>query len=157
MGLSNDRLQRIVLADDQRVFRAGVARALRADAGLDVVGEATSIMDVLSIVRSAGPDVVLLGTQARSDSGLGNLTRLRECFPEVKVIVCPASDDLEHIEAAFRFGAVGCVLSTTDPAEIATAVRRVIEATEYRAHSAPTIKQVAVARALLELKVSKSN
>jgi DNA-binding NarL/FixJ family response regulator len=103
--VSSDSPLRIVLDDDERMFRAGIASALRADAGLDVVGEATSGTDVFSIIRSVEPDAVLLATRAPEHNRLGRLSRLRECFPEVKVIVCLASADLEQIEAAFRLGA----------------------------------------------------
>jgi two-component system nitrate/nitrite response regulator NarL len=154
--VSSDRPLRIVLDDDERMFRVGIASALRADAGLEVVGKATSGTDVFSVIRSVEPDAVLLATRPPDHHGLGRLSRLRECFPEVKVIVCPASADLEQLEAAFRLGAAGCVLATIDPVAIAAAIRRVIEATDYRAHDVSTIDEDLVAQ-LWELKVHESN
>jgi DNA-binding NarL/FixJ family response regulator len=130
--VSNDRLLRIVVADHGWA-RVGVAAALRADPGFELVGEASYDTDVLSITRSAGPDVVLLGPRKPDHGGLSCLSQLRKCHPEVKVIVCSASADLDHIEAVFRLGAAGCILSTIAPAELAAAIRRVVEATEYHA------------------------
>jgi CheY-like chemotaxis protein len=129
--VSGDRLLRIVVAADHPLIRVGVATALKADVGLDVVGEASAGTDVLSITRSAGPDVVLLATNRREQDGLGCLSLLRERYPEVKVIVCSGSADLDHVEAVFRLGASGCILSTIAPADLAGAVRRVVEAAEY--------------------------
>jgi DNA-binding NarL/FixJ family response regulator len=156
LRLSSDRRLRIVLDDDERMFRAGVASALKADAGLEVVAHSTFGMDVFSIIRSVDPDAVLLATRAPEHDGLGRLSRLRECFPELKVIVCPASADLEQMEVAFKLGAAGCVLATIDPAAIAAAIRRVIEATEYRAYDRSTIDQELFVE-LWALKVRESN
>jgi DNA-binding NarL/FixJ family response regulator len=133
VGVSRDRPLRIVVVDHRWFPRVGVATALKAETSLEVVGEAACGTDVLSITRSAAPDVVLLGTRIPNHDGLACLSLLRECHPEVKVIVCSASADLDHIEAAFRLGASGCILSTIAPAELAGAIRRVVEAAEYRA------------------------
>jgi DNA-binding NarL/FixJ family response regulator len=154
--VSSESPLRIVLDDDERMFRSGIASALRADAGLDVVGESTSGTDVFSIIRSVEPDAVLLATRAPEHHGLGRLSRLRECFPDVKVIVCPSSADVEQIEAAFRLGAAGCVLTTIDPFAIAASVRRVLEATEYRSHDVSTIGEDLVAH-LRELRIREPN
>jgi DNA-binding NarL/FixJ family response regulator len=143
-----DRLVRIVVADDHPLMHFGVAMALRADPAFDVVGQATSDTEVLTLARSAGPDVAVLVTRARGHDGLGCLSRLRECYPDVKVIICSASADLEHIEAAFRLGASGCVVATIERAELAAAIRRVVEATEYHALSVSRLDQDAPARFL---------
>jgi CheY-like chemotaxis protein len=129
---SHDGLLRIVVAH-HRWARVDVAAVLKADTGLEVVGEASHDRDVLSIVRSTRPDVVLLGTRIPDHDGLGCLSLLRECHPEAKVIVCSASPDLDHIENVFRLGASGCILSTIAPAELAAAIRMVVEAAEYHA------------------------
>jgi DNA-binding NarL/FixJ family response regulator len=142
------RLLRIVVAADHPLIRVGVTTALKADVGLEVVGEASAGTDVLSITRSAGPDVVLLAPQRRKDGGLGCLSRLCECYPEVKVIVCSGSADPDHIEAVLRLGASGCILSTIAPADLAAAVHRVVEAADYHALGTPAIKQDAPAHLL---------
>jgi DNA-binding NarL/FixJ family response regulator len=151
--VSSDRLLRIVVAD-HRLARVGVAAALKAETDLEVVGEASYDTDVLSITRLAGPDVVLLGTRIPDHDGLGCLSLLRERHPEVKVIICSASADLDHIEAVFRLGASGCILSTIAPAELAAAIRRVVEAAEY--HAGVTIHEDAAAH-LLGLDVQELN
>jgi CheY-like chemotaxis protein len=139
------KLLRIAVAD-LRCARVDVAAVLKADTGLEVVGEASHDRDVLSITRSTGPDVVLLGTRIPDHDGLGCLSLLRECHPEVKVIVCSASPDLDHIENVFRLGASGCILSTIAPAELAAAIRRVVEAAEY--HARETIHEDAAVQLL---------
>jgi DNA-binding NarL/FixJ family response regulator len=131
--VSRDRPLRIVVVDHRWIRRVAVAAALKADASLEIVGEVPCGRDVLSITRSAAPDVVLLGTRIPNDDGLSCLSLLRECHPEVKVIVCSASADLDHIETVFRLGASGCILSTIAPVELAAAIRRVVEAAEYHA------------------------
>jgi DNA-binding NarL/FixJ family response regulator len=122
-----------MVVDDRWIFRVALAAALKADTSLEIVGEVPCGPDVLSITRSAAPDVVLLGTRIPNHDGLGCLSLLRECHPEVKVIVCPASADLDHIEAVFRLGASGCILSTIAPVELAAAIRTIVEAAEYQA------------------------
>ncbi|HEX4679782.1 MAG TPA: response regulator transcription factor [Gaiellaceae bacterium] len=125
-----------MVVDDQWIRRVAVAAALKADTSLEIVGEVPCGSDVLSLTRSAAPDVVLLGTRIPNQDGLGCLSLLRECHPEVKVVVFSASADLDHVEDVFRLGASGCILSTIAPLELAAAIRRIVEAAEYQA-SAP--------------------
>jgi DNA-binding NarL/FixJ family response regulator len=122
-----------MVVDDQWIRRVAVAAALKADTSLEVVGEVPCGRDVLPLTRSTAPDVVLLGTRILNHDALGCLSLLRESHPEVKVIVFSASRDLDHIEDVFRLGASGCILSTIAPLELAAAIRRIVEAAEYRA------------------------
>jgi DNA-binding NarL/FixJ family response regulator len=123
-------LLRIVVAVEHPLLNVAVTSALTAEAGFDVVAEAALGSDVLSITRLAEPDVALFITRSLRDDGLGCVPRLRTCCPDVKVIIGSPSAVLDHIETAFRLGACGFVL-TADPADLAAAVRRVVEGTAY--------------------------
>jgi DNA-binding NarL/FixJ family response regulator len=135
---------RIVVADERRLMRVAVTKALKAAAGFDVVGVAAPGTDVLSITRAAAPDVVLLATRSLGSESLGCLARLCECHPDVKVIVCSATTDLEHIEKAFRRGACGYVLTPVEPAELVAAIQRVVEGAGYRPRIVPALDQDAL-------------
>jgi DNA-binding NarL/FixJ family response regulator len=123
-------------------MRIAVTKALKADARFDVVGVAAPGTDVLSITRAAGPDVVLLATRSLGSESRGCLARLCECHPDVKVIVCSASAELEQIERVFRLGACGYVVTPVEPAELVAAIRRVVEGAGYRPGTVPALHRV---------------
>jgi DNA-binding NarL/FixJ family response regulator len=86
---------RIVIAEDQVLLRAGLARLL-ADAGMEVVGEAGDAPDLLRKVAAHRPDVAIVDVQMppdRTDDGLRAAIAIRREQPEVGVLVLSQFSD----------------------------------------------------------------
>jgi DNA-binding NarL/FixJ family response regulator len=122
---------RIVLADDHRLTLAGVRAALEQSGHIDVVGEAFSGEDVLPVVRSCNPDVVLLDLRLPKVDGLTCLDMLRKNHPDVKVVMFSATTTPDEIESALRRGASAYILKSVNPLDLAAVVRQAVEATVY--------------------------
>jgi DNA-binding NarL/FixJ family response regulator len=122
---------RVLLADDSVLFREGVARVLR-DGGLEVMGQAGDVPELLALVRAAPPDAVVVDIRmppTHTTEGLDAAARLRDEFPQVGVLVLSA-----HVEPAYALELVesgaegaGYLLKDriTDVDELVEAVRRV--------------------------------
>ena len=77
---------RVLLADDHPLMIAAVRSALESEKDFEIVGEATSGSQVMPLVSSARPDVVLIDLRLPEVDGLTCLERIREKHPSVKVV-----------------------------------------------------------------------
>jgi len=114
---------RVLLADDQRLVRSGFRMILRADPGLDVVGEAGDGVEAVALARELRPDVVLMDVRMPRLDGI-EATRqlLREQDPP-RVLVLTTFDLDEYVYAALRAGASGFLLKDAPEEQLAAAIR----------------------------------
>ena len=101
---------RIVIADDHRIFRAGLRRLLEAEAGFEVVGEAADGSEVVPLVQALRPDVLLLDVAMPRVSGLEVLRALADRRIQVRTIVLTAAIDRTDFVKALQLGAWGVVM-----------------------------------------------
>ena len=77
---------RILIADDHVLVRSGLRELLRADSGLEVVGEAGDGAETLRLAAELAPDLVLLDITMPGESGIATAARLKEAHPELVVL-----------------------------------------------------------------------
>jgi DNA-binding NarL/FixJ family response regulator len=116
---------RVVLVDDHELFRAGVRSEL--DGLVDVVGDAATVADAVTLIREQAPDVVLLDVHMPDGGGLEVIRRLAGEPAGVHFLALSVSDAAEDVIAVIRAGARGYVTKTISGADLADAVRRVHE------------------------------
>ena len=95
---------RVVLADDASLFREALASALRA-AGHQVVGEAGDAAELVELVRTAGPDVVILDVRmppTRTTEGLDAAVEIRQAFPAVGILILSQDIQTQHVIRLLR-------------------------------------------------------
>ena len=116
---------RVVLVDDHGMFRAGV----RAELGgsVEVVGEASTVPQAVTVITALTPDVVLLDVHMPDGGGRAVLEAIRPTLPQVKFLALSVSDAAEDVIGLIRAGARGYVTKTIAADERADAVRRVAE------------------------------
>jgi two-component system, NarL family, nitrate/nitrite response regulator NarL len=101
---------RIVIADDHRIFRAGLRRLLEAEPGFEVVGEAADGSEVAPLVEQLRPDILLLDVAMPRVAGLEVLRTLAERGIAVRTIVLTAAIDRTAFVKALQLGAWGVVM-----------------------------------------------
>jgi len=138
---------RILIADDHELMLQGVRHALALDGGFELVGEARTGSEVLPLVSRTNPDVVLLDLRMPGIDGLGCLQRIRARHPEVKVVICSMSTDVDQIQAAFQRGACGYVVKSIPPGDLGPAIRQSVDGTAYHALGLPAMSEETAARA----------
>ena len=121
---------RVVVADDQPVVRAGVAMLLDVQPDIAVVAEAGDGEEVVELVRSHRPDVVVMDLRMPGVDGIEATRRLLEDVatdPDrlVKVLVLTTFDDVGSVRGALRAGASGFLLKQAAPHDLPAAVRKV--------------------------------
>ncbi|MDT4917002.1 MAG: hypothetical protein QOH89_1702 [Pseudonocardiales bacterium] len=116
---------RVVLVDDHAMFRTGV----RAELGnrVDVVGEAGTVPEAITVITSAQPDVVLLDVHMPDGGGLAVLEAVSRQLPQIRFLALSVSDAAEDVIAVIRAGASGYVTKTISADDLAAAIMRVAD------------------------------
>jgi DNA-binding NarL/FixJ family response regulator len=122
---------RVILADDHTLVRAGIRALLEKLPGVEVVGEVSDGREVLNLVRTHRPDVVLMDISMPGLNGLEAAERLAKEFPEVRVIILSMHHNEEYVWRALKAGAAGYLLKKAATAELATALQRVAHGETY--------------------------
>ena len=114
---------RILLVDDQPLFREGLHTLLSVQPDFEVVGEAGNGMEALRLARSLLPAVVLMDLQMPVLDGVEATRRLREEQPACRVIVLTTFDDDELVFDGLRAGAIGYLLKDAPSEKLGEAIR----------------------------------
>ena len=118
---------RVLIADDHRLMVEGTKQALERAGGFEVVGEASTGVQVLPLVRRLKPDLVLLDLRMPQMDGLTCLAKIRKEFPDIKVAILSVSQDPELIQTALKRGANAYIVKTIDPDDLAGALRQALD------------------------------
>jgi DNA-binding NarL/FixJ family response regulator len=116
---------RVLVVDDQPLFRAGLVALLTAAPGMTVVGEAADGDTAVRLAESARPDVVLVDIRMPRTAGIAVLERIVASGSPARVLVLTAFDLDEHVYEALRLGAAGFVLKESEPARLLAAITAV--------------------------------
>jgi DNA-binding NarL/FixJ family response regulator len=116
---------RVLVVDDQRVVRDGLALLLRVSPDVELVGTAENGRAALDRLDELTPDVVLMDLRMPVMDGVEATRRIRAGHPSVQVIVLTTYADDESVFAALRAGARGFLTKDADADEIVRAIERV--------------------------------
>ena len=114
------------MADDHRLMLAAVRRALAEAEDFEIVGEVSVGSGVVPAVRETNPNVVLLDMRMPELDGLTCLARLRKHDPTIAVVILSSYSDEDQIEAARHAGALGYIVKTVEPVDLAAVLRSVL-------------------------------
>jgi DNA-binding NarL/FixJ family response regulator len=123
----NDESVRVLVVDDQELFRRGLTMLLSVEEGIDVVGEAGDGIEGTELAASAAPDVVLLDVRMPKRTGIEACKAIKEAVPSAKIIMLTVSDEEADLYEAVKSGAAGYLLKDSSIEEVAQAVRVVAD------------------------------
>jgi DNA-binding NarL/FixJ family response regulator len=113
---------RVLVVDDQALFREGLCALLASDARIDVVGQAANGLECLRQLASARPDVILLDLRMPELDGVQTIRRLRDLGSSARVVVLTTFDDDQLVFEALREGALAFLLKDASSEEIVDAI-----------------------------------
>ncbi len=113
---------RVLIVDDQALFREALRTLLSLRSELEVVGEAADGWEALTRVAETRPDVVLMDMKMPGLDGVGAIRRLRVQSPDVKVVVLTTFDDDELVFEGLRAGAAGYLLKDASAERLLEAI-----------------------------------
>ena len=120
------RTARVLIADDQTLFRSGLARLLDGDDRVTVVGEATDGLDAVKLAGSLKPDVVLMDIKMPILDGIEATRRIISENPKVRVLMLTTFEADNHVIQALKAGASGYVLKDSQPGAIVAGILAVV-------------------------------
>ena len=114
---------RVLVVDDQRLVREGIASLLDIQPGIDVIGTAADGREAVERTLALTPDVVLMDVRMPEMDGVDAVAVLKKRAPGCRVVMLTTFDDEEYVVQALRAGAAGYLLKDLPAAELAEAVR----------------------------------
>jgi len=118
---------RVLIVDDQELFRRGLVMLLGLEPGIEVVGEASDGVEGTTLATAAAPDVVLLDVRMPKRSGIEACLAIKDAIPSAKIIMLTVSDEEADLYEAVKSGAAGYLLKDSSIEEVAQAVRVVAD------------------------------
>ncbi len=126
MAVDSDHI-RVVLIDDQQLFRTGIKALLGNRDRIALVGEAGNRVDALAVVQQEQPDIILLDHALKGESGVEIVPSLIAAAGNARVLVMSESRDSELARLAIQLGARGVVSKDCSFEILAKAIERVYE------------------------------
>jgi DNA-binding NarL/FixJ family response regulator len=114
---------KILLVDDQALFREALATLLSVQTDFKVVGEATNGEEALRMAVQMQPNVILMDLRMPVLDGVTATRRMHTVLPECRVIVLTTFDDDEYVFEGLRAGAVGYLLKDVSSEKLFEAIR----------------------------------
>jgi two-component system response regulator NreC len=124
-------ITRVLLADDHAVLRSGLRLLLIGTNEYEIVGEASSGSEALSLAEQLQPDLILLDLSMPALGGLEALPTLRKLVPSARILILTMHDDPQYLRQALKHGASGYVLKKAADAELLSAMRAVLRGEVY--------------------------
>ncbi|TBR16805.1 response regulator transcription factor, partial [bacterium] len=119
---------RVMMVDDEVLFRDILKDRLIAEADIDVVGEANDGVAAVELAKKLKPDVILMDIGMSGGSGVDATRKIKAVMPKVKVLMLSAFTDEAHVMEAVQAGAYGYISKKLPTAELVRALRSFVEA-----------------------------
>ncbi|QNN53610.1 response regulator [Nocardioides mesophilus] len=118
---------RVVVVDDQELFRRGLTMLLGVEEDIEVVGEAGDGVAATELAATSVPDVILMDVRMPKRSGIEACVAIKEVAPTARIIMLTVSDEEADLYDAVKNGASGYLLKDSSIDEVAQAIRVVAD------------------------------
>jgi DNA-binding NarL/FixJ family response regulator len=116
---------RVLIADDHPLFRHGLSALLSASPDFEIVSEATSGEEVISLAARLQPDVILMDIQMPGVNGIEATRRVLHTSPNIRILIITMFEDDSSVFTAMRAGARGYILKDAQKGDMLGAIRAV--------------------------------
>jgi DNA-binding NarL/FixJ family response regulator len=115
----------VLVADDQQLIAQSLKIVLESRENLTVIGTASNGEEVLEILKSHHPDVILMDIRMPLMDGVECTRIVKEKYPNVKIIILTTFDDDDYVFNALKYGASGYLLKGVDMEQLCKAIETV--------------------------------
>lgn len=126
-----DTKQRIVIAEDHTILRAGLRALLSTRKNIEVVGEAGDGREAVRIVDKLLPDLVLMDLSMPKMNGMEAIREIKNHNPQIRIIALTVHKSDEYVLATLEAGADGYILKDASQSELFLAIQYVMEGKVY--------------------------
>lgn len=114
---------RVLIAEDQAIVRNGLKMIIEQDEDIQVVAEAENGKEVLVLLEKSIVDIVLMDIRMPIMDGMEATKRIRQQFPQIKILILTTFNDEEYAIQAFQEGANGFLLKTTESFTLVNSIK----------------------------------
>lgn len=129
--MTTERIIRVALADDHKIFRDGIKMALKDRDYIKILWEAEDGKDMMHKLKIKLPDVLLMDIRMPEIDGVNAIKLIRKEYEPLKIIILSMYDDQEIITKMMEMGSNAYLTKTTDPDEIYQAILSVMNEDFY--------------------------
>ena len=122
---------RVIIVDDHPVVRRGLKQIIAAEQDMQVVGDAESAREAISVIRHTPCDAVVLDITLPDASGLDVLSRLKSERPTLPVLIMSIHDEEQYALRVLKSGASGYLMKNSIPEELIQAIRKIASGGKY--------------------------
>ena len=124
-------IKRVALVDDHHLVRAGLRALLEDLSGYDVVGEAADGSEVIELIDTVTPDVLVTDVAMKNVSGLDILPEVKKLYPGLPVILLTMHNTSDYLQTAIERGANAYLLKDSAEVELELALKAVLDGQIY--------------------------
>ena len=130
---------RVLSVDDNPLIRDGIAIVVNSQPDMTLIAEASGGAEALQKVRGLRPDVTLMDLRLPNESGIDVMIAIRNEFPDARILMLTTFEGDVEVQRAIEAGALGYLLKSMKPRQIAEAIRAAHAGKRYEAprHSVP--------------------
>ncbi|MEL6555069.1 MAG: response regulator transcription factor [Cyanobacteria bacterium J06621_11] len=114
---------KILLVDDQPMFREGLASLLSLEDDFEITGEANHGQESITLAAQLQPDVILMDVRMPVCNGVEATREIHQRFPWIRILVLTTFDEDEYVFQSLEVGALGYLLKSTPAKQVAIAIR----------------------------------
>ncbi len=122
---------RVLLVDDHVIVRDGLKTLIGPQHGMEVVGEAESGKQALRLCKEEAVDLIIMDINMPEMNGIEATRKIREVYPEIKILALTMSDRDTHIRSMIQAGASGYILKNAGKKELKKATEALMEGRHY--------------------------
>ena len=122
---------KLIIADDHRIFRQGLKSLLEDEPGINILAEASSGHELMSLIRHREPDIILLDVEMPGMDGLESMQQIKKLRHSCKVIVLTMHSETSYIKRMVQSGAAGYVLKDAGKTELIKAIQAIQNGETY--------------------------
>jgi len=137
---------RLIIADDQRLFRQSLRIVLEHESDLKVIGEASDGQEAYELAKALRPDVVLMDVEMPKLDGIAATKILAKALVGIKVLILSSYSDDDRVIQGIQAGAVGYIVKDATPEEFVKIIRATHEGLEIASPYLANLHPVVLAR-----------
>jgi DNA-binding NarL/FixJ family response regulator len=122
---------RVLIVEDQHIFRKGLNLLLQEIPGVQLYGEASNGAEFLEMIEDERPDIVFMDIQMPMMNGIEATKKAVSLYPDIKIIAISMFGDEEYLVSMLEAGVKGFLLKTVEEAELKKALELVADNKNY--------------------------
>ncbi len=127
---------KILLVDDHDIVRDGIRMLLEDEVGFGITAEAENGEEAIKVCKEHDIDLIIMDISMPKMDGIKATEKIKESYPEIKVLALTMMDEDQHIRQMIEAGASGYILKSSDKIELVDAITKILEGKHYFSNDA---------------------